>query len=170
MSTTAFVFAFTGIVALWWIYFNRAAEDSAAAIGAADDPGRLGRSAYAYFHLPMVAGIILVAVADDLTVAHPGGPGRLGATAVILGGPALFLAGHALFKWTVFGVVSVPRVVAIVALAVLIPVGQAVPPFALLGLATASVGVVAIWDTWRHPAIPASAPGQVRVTEVGDGG
>ena len=29
----------------------------------------LGRSAYTYFHLPMVAGIIAIAASDELTVA-----------------------------------------------------------------------------------------------------
>ena len=32
----------------------------------------MARSAYTYFHLPMIAGIIAIAAADELTVAHPG--------------------------------------------------------------------------------------------------
>jgi low temperature requirement protein LtrA len=57
------------------------------------DPGRLGRVAYTYFHLPMVAGIIVTAVGDDLTITDPGGDADAAATATVLGDPALFLAG-----------------------------------------------------------------------------
>ena len=62
---------------LWWIYFARSAEAAREVFTSSEDPGRLGRSAYTYFHLPMVAGIIAVAAADELTVAHPGEPGTL---------------------------------------------------------------------------------------------
>jgi low temperature requirement protein LtrA len=161
-STTAVVLAFLASVALWWIYFNRAADDSAAAIAAADDPGRLGRSAYVYFHLPMVAGVIVLALADDLAVAHPGGHARGALTAAVLGGPALFLAGHALFKRAMFGVLSVPRLIGIAALAALIPAGFVAPPLVLLGAATAVLAAVAVWDSVTpHPAGsgPAAAAG-----------
>jgi hypothetical protein len=65
----------------------------------------------------------------------------------------------------VFGVLPTPRLVALAALAVLVPAGQAVPPVALLGLATSVVAAVATWDTRQNPAIPASASG-----ELADGG
>jgi hypothetical protein len=50
-------------------------------------------------------GIIAVAAADELTVTHPGEHGT-----------AMFLAGHASFKWAVFGALSWPSVVTIVVL------------------------------------------------------
>jgi low temperature requirement protein LtrA len=103
----------------------------------------LARSAYTYFHLPMIAGIIAIAAADELTVAHPGEHGTLASVALTLGGTALFLAGHALFKWAVFGVLSWPHVVAIA----LIPVGFEVPMLALGGTSLIVVSVVAVWDT-----------------------
>jgi low temperature requirement protein LtrA len=109
VTVCAFVVAFVGSVALWWIYFARSAEAAREVFTSSEDPGRLGRSAYTYFHLPMVAGIIAVAAADELTVAHPGEPGTLASITLTLGGTALFLAGHALFKWAVFGVLPWSR-------------------------------------------------------------
>ena len=53
--------------------------------------------------------------------------------ATVLGGPALFLAGHVLFKRALLGVLSVARLVAIAALGVLVPLGWVVSP---LGPAT----------------------------------
>jgi low temperature requirement protein LtrA len=51
-----------------------------------------------------VAGIIAIAAADELTVAHPGEHGTLASVALTLGGTALFLAGHTFFEWAMFGV------------------------------------------------------------------
>jgi low temperature requirement protein LtrA len=147
-TVSAFVVAFLGSVALWWIYFARSEEATRGTFSSSEDPGRLARSAYTYFHLPMVAGIIAVAAADELTVAHPGEHGTLASIALSLGGTALFLAGHALFKWAVFGVLSWPRVVAIAALIALIPMGFKIPALALTGVAgLIVVGLVAVWDT-----------------------
>jgi low temperature requirement protein LtrA len=66
----------------------------------------------------MVAGIIVPAIADELTIAHPGGDITAGTAAVILGGPALYLAGTAVFRWTVFAHWSWSRAVAIAVLVV----------------------------------------------------
>jgi low temperature requirement protein LtrA len=149
-TVSAFVVAFLGSVALWWIYFTRSAEVAREVISSSEDPGRLGRSAYTYFHLPMVAGIIAVAAADELTVAHPGEPGTLASITLTLGGTALFLAGHALFKWAVFGVLPWSRAVAVAALIALIPVGFALPTLALSGAAGLIVVGLAVWDALAH--------------------
>lgn len=68
-------------------------------------------------------------------------------SAVILGAPALYLAGHALFKRSVFGRVSVPRLVAVALLGVALLAGRQAPPLALLVLATVLVAAVAASDT-----------------------
>ena len=68
----AFVVAFIGSAAIWWIYFDRGAEAGREIISAADDPGRLGLVAYTYCHIPIVAGIIVAAAGDEIAVAHPG--------------------------------------------------------------------------------------------------
>ena len=146
----AFVNAFLVSAAFWWIYFSRHAEAAREAIASSEDPGRLARSGYTYFHLPMVAGIIAVAASDEITVAHPGEPGTVAFTMLVLGGTALFLAGQALFKgaisdllpWTPWS-----RVVAIAALAALAPVGGALPALALSVAATLVVVGLAVWDT-----------------------
>jgi low temperature requirement protein LtrA len=146
-TVSAFVVAFLGSVAMWWLYFSRSEGAARRTFSSSEDPGRLARSAYTYFHLPMIAGIIAIAAADELTLAHPGEHGTLASVVLTLGGTALFLAGHALFKWAVFGVLSWPRVVAIAALIALIPVGFEVPMLALGGTSLIVVSVVAVWDT-----------------------
>src|ERR671917_297826 len=149
-TVAAFVVAFLGSAALWWIYFARSAEAAREIISSSEDPGRIARSAYTYFHLPMIAGIIAVAAGDELVVAHPYYLGTPASIALTLGGTALFLAGHAFFKWTVFGELSFSRLVAIVALAVLIPVGFAIPALALAIVAALIVVGVAAWDALAY--------------------
>src|SRR5215210_1941953 len=149
-TVAAFVVAFLGSAALWWIYFARAAETAREVFASSEDPGRIARSAYTYFHLPMIAGIIAVAAGDELVVAHPYYLGTPASIALTLGGTALFLAGHAFFKWTVFGELSFSRLVAIVALAVLIPVGFAIPALALAIAAALIVVGVAAWDALAY--------------------
>jgi len=45
-TVAAFLVAFFGTVAMWWIYFNIGAERASARIMASSDPGRLARLAY----------------------------------------------------------------------------------------------------------------------------
>lgn len=146
-ATAALVVAFVGSVALWWVYFHDSAERASRVLAAAADPGRLARDAYTLFHLPMVAGIIAIAAADEFTIAHPGEPGTPASIALTLGGTVLFLAGHALFKQAVFDEPPWPQLVAILLLAALVPVGLAAPTLAL----AAAVGLVLVglagWET-----------------------
>jgi low temperature requirement protein LtrA len=145
-TLAAFMVAFLGSVALWWVYFDRSAEAASQVIAESSDPGRLG-SAYSYYHLLMVAGIIVTAVGDELTITYPSGHADAATIATVLGGPALFLAGHALFKRAVFGVLSTQRLVAVLALAALVPVGLVAPPMLLASAATLVVAAVAAWDS-----------------------
>ncbi len=97
-TVSAFLVAFLGSVAMWWIYFDTGAERGLQRISQSADPGRVARSAYTYLHLPIVGGIVVCAVADEIVLVHPGHAEDAG-IAVILAGPALYLLGNALFKW-----------------------------------------------------------------------
>jgi low temperature requirement protein LtrA len=142
----AFVVAFLGSVALWWIYFDRSAAAAEEIIVTSTDPGRLGRSAYTYLHLPMVAGIIVTAAGDELAIAHPLGHATPELVATVLGGPALFLFGHLLFKRAVFGILSLSRVMAIGALAIVALIGGNWPPLALASAALLVVAAISWAD------------------------
>ncbi|WP_363259978.1 low temperature requirement protein A [Hamadaea sp.] len=142
----ALVIAFGGAVAFWWVYFDRNAELGSAVISHSTDPGALGRNAFTYFHLPIVAGVIVSAVGDELVIAHPAGHPTWPAIATILGGAALFLGGHALYKWALSRRVSRTRLVACGVLVALVPAGPYLPPILLTALATAIVAAVAVRD------------------------
>ena len=62
----------------------------------------------------------MAASADQEVLAHPAAVGRAGTSWMVVGGAALFLAGHVLFKRVIWGVISWPRVVAIAVLLLLL--------------------------------------------------
>jgi len=151
-NVTAFVVAFAASVALWWVYFDQSADAAAEKIARSDDPGRLGRSAYHLIHPVMVAGIVVSAAADQIVLSDPGATARTPTAWMILGGPALFLAGHAAFKLVVWRVISWPRLAGIVVLALLALAAHAIPALALAACGAALVAAVAATD--RLPWLP----------------
>ncbi len=153
-NVTAFVVAFAGAVALWWLYFDQSAEAAAEKIARSEDPGRLGRSAYHLIHPVMVAGIIVCAAADEMVLSEPGETATVAAAWMILGGPALFLAGHAAFKLVIWHTVSWPRVAGVAVLGLLGLAATAIPELGLAACAAAVVAVVAACDrlSGPHPA------------------
>lgn len=153
----AFVAAVIGSIAMWWIYFDTGAMRAHHRMLHSDDPGRQARVAYTYLHVPIVAGIIVCAVADELVLAHPG-HGGASAYAAILGGPALFLAGVALFKW-VTNERRLPPFSHLAGLALLAAValpafGHRISPLVAAVLAVAALVVTAVWENLalRRPA------------------
>ncbi|MCU1658829.1 MAG: Low temperature requirement protein LtrA [Pseudonocardiales bacterium] len=151
-KVVAFLTVFAGTVGLWWLYFDRSAEDSARAIETASDPGRLARDAFHWIHPLIVAGIIVAAAADEQVLADPTVRGRMSTAWLVLGGTALFLGGHALFKAVVWRVVPTSRLVAIAVLAVLLAVAPHVAAVVLSIAALAVIVAVAAVDRVQHPA------------------
>jgi low temperature requirement protein LtrA len=146
-SVLAFATAFTGTIAMWWIYFDRSVELGSARISSAADPGRLGRLAYTYVHLPIVAGIILAAVGDELLLAHPYEQPHTSAIVAIVGGPLLYVAGAVLFKHAIRGWFQLSHLVGIALLGVVALVGSWLSTLALAAVVTGVLLVVAVWES-----------------------
>jgi low temperature requirement protein LtrA len=138
-EAAAFLIAVIGSVGFWWLYFDRSADDAARVIAASADPGRLGRTAYQLIHPVMVAGIIVVAAADQVVVSRPGAVGVVSTAWLTLGGTALFIAGHAAFKIAVWRVVPWSRLAAVAVLGLL---GLAAPHLSALVLGACAAAVV----------------------------
>ena len=94
----AFLSAFIGSVAMWWIYFDVGARRGSELIEHDERPGLIGRQAYTYGHIPIVAGIIVLAVADEQVLVHPTGHLEPFHIAALIGGALLFIGGTGLFK------------------------------------------------------------------------
>jgi low temperature requirement protein LtrA len=143
----AFLSAFVGALAMWWIYFHKGAEAGSEQISNASDPGRLARLAYTYLHMPIVAGIILAAVADELVLKHPADHSDLKTVLSAIGGPLLFLLGTILFKHTIRGFLQLSHGAGIIALGSLAWFAGGLSPLLLSILTTAIMIVVAVWES-----------------------
>ncbi|CAN5777165.1 hypothetical protein BH24ACT14_BH24ACT14_19530 [soil metagenome] len=150
LRVTALIVAFTGTVAIWWIYFHRA-EGAAFELlddGDGGDHGGLGRLA-TYSLYGMIAGLIVAAVGDQLVIARPGGDTDAVTSVVLYAGPAMFLLAQSWFILKAFGRVPPSRPVALIAFAALAFATHPLPPIAAAaGAAVVLVGV-AIADTRR---------------------
>ncbi|HEX5683696.1 MAG TPA: low temperature requirement protein A [Ideonella sp.] len=141
--------AFIGTLAMWWIYFDTGATRAHHHMAHSAQPGRQARNAYTYMHLLIVAGIVVCAVADELVLVHPD-HAELPALFAILGGPAIYLAGTAAFKWATSTRRLPPfsHLVGLVLLALLaVPAALHWASALMLGAATTTVLViVAAWE------------------------
>lgn len=149
----ALIAAFVGTSALWWLYFGEVARNSRSHLAGSADVGRLARDAYSYLHLPMVAGIIMAAIADDLLIAHPGDTLETAGVVMMVGGPAVFLGGEILFRLRMVGTLNRKRLATVTALAVLGLAGGQISALALAAAVGAVLILLAVWENdWTEPA------------------
>lgn len=98
---TAAVLGTAVAAALWWLYFDVVALVAERRLSAAA-PGReqnaMARDSYSILHLPMVAGIVLIALGMKTTLAHVGDPLSIEVATALLGGTALYLLAHIAFR------------------------------------------------------------------------
>jgi low temperature requirement protein LtrA len=160
----ALVIAFTGTVALWWCYFQRAEVIGARMAETAEDAGTVGLQGTWTLTLIVVA-VIGIAVGDELAIAHPGYEPTLGFTLLAFAGPALFLLAQVFFMWQALGDIPRPRLLGLAALAIL---AVATAPLTLIvGIAasTAVLVAVAIADTVRGSDQPETRRARLEGTE-----
>ena len=143
---------------LWWVYFDitaPAAERNLTAVtGAARN--RAARDAYSVMHMPMIAGIVLLALGVKKTVTMVGTEpfdvaGHIKPLAAIslAAGAALYLTGHLLFRARMDHSWSRPRAVAAAACAGLAVTAPFIPTMALLVAVTAVVAVLVNYEYRR---------------------
>jgi low temperature requirement protein LtrA len=146
-TVVAFASAFIGALAMWWIYFHKGAEAGSEQISNSSEPGRLARLAYTYLHMPIVAGIILSAVADELVLTHPADHSDPKTVLSAIGGPLLFLIGTILFKHTIRGWLQLSHGAGIIVLCILAWFAGRLSPLMLSLLTTAIMIAVAAWES-----------------------
>ena len=140
----ALAIAFTGTVALWWCYFQRA--EGVGADAAAEDAGAVGWWGTWSLTL-MVLAVIAIAVADDLAIARPGEDVTVRFALLAFGGPALFLLAQVLFLGAALGHVPRSRQLGLAALAILAVATAPLTTVAGSAAAAAVLVATAVVDT-----------------------
>jgi low temperature requirement protein LtrA len=132
------VVGFTSVACLWWLYFDVVAiaaerRFTTAAVAERND---IARDSYNYFHLPMVAGIVLMALGLKKVFAGLDLTLKPTIATALFGGVALYLLGHLLFRRRNMRSWNVQRAVTMVVLLALVPVGVVAPAWVSLILLT----------------------------------
>jgi low temperature requirement protein LtrA len=138
--------AFLSTATMWWIYFRFGHGEAAHLIEHSATPGRIARMAFTYAHIPIVAGIVLSAVAEEFALAHPHGPVDFKTASAIIGGPVVFLAGNIWFKAAIRGRSPLSHLVGIAVLLCLSIIVPVVEPYQLFMAAAAVLFGVALWE------------------------
>lgn len=148
--TSALVVTFLGSFAMWWIYFDLGARRGAEHIEHHRNPGLIARQAFTYWHIPIVGGIILVAVADELVMVHPLEASHTQFTLVLGAGMALFLGGVMSFKRISSGRPWYPAShtngLALVAIQTLAGLLLHPPHLVMSAIGTTIFAIVALWE------------------------
>jgi low temperature requirement protein LtrA len=125
------------VAALWWIYFDVVAvvaEQRLAAAPVGQAQNEMARDSYSYLHYPMVAGIVLVALGLEQTLAHVGDPLRTVPAFALLGGVAAYLLGHVAFRYRHVHTINRRRLGLAILLLALLPLAIEIPALATLAL------------------------------------
>lgn len=126
--------------ALWWMYFDvvaRVTERRLTRAATGRERNALARDSYSYLHFPMAAGIVLVAVGLENTLAHVDEPLETVAAFALLGGVALYLLAHVALRLRNAHSVNPQRLVLAILLLALAPL--ATRPSSLVTLAAVSL-------------------------------
>ena len=158
---------------LWWAYFDLVSIVAERVLRRAEgeERARLARDAYSYLHLPLVAGIILVALGMEKVLEYVGDTNHHGLSdpldplplGALYGGVALYLLGHSAFKYRTWRRVTVRRLVVAVLVVALIPPAMALPALGALAMLAGVLVAMIASEARRY----AEAREQIRHSDVG---
>ena len=142
---------------LWWTYFDWVSIVTERMLDRVTGAARaaLARDVYSYLHMPMVAGIVLFALAMKKTLADYGDPLETVPAAALCGGLGLYLLAHVVLRYRtslVFGRRSIGRgrPAAVVALLVVFPFALELPALASLTAVMAVVICLIAYEAVRY--------------------
>jgi low temperature requirement protein LtrA len=108
-------------VTLWWTYFDVVALVAEATLErlTGDDRVRLGRDSYTFLHLPIVTGIVLLALGAKVVMLQAAAPSQHSHQAplpevaiwTIYGGTAMYLVSLSMLRWRNIGRPNIERLV-----------------------------------------------------------
>jgi low temperature requirement protein LtrA len=106
-------------VTLWWTYFDVVALVAERTLErlTGDDRVRLGRDSYTFLHLPIVTGVVLLAVGAKVVLLQAAEPAQHHASLpgvaiwAIYGGAALYLVSLSMLRWRNIGRPNIERLV-----------------------------------------------------------
>jgi len=142
---TAAVLGVVIAACLWWTYFDVVAVVAERTLRQATGIAqvKLARDSYSYLHLPMIAGIVLVALGVKKALGHVEDPLKTVPAFALCAGPALYYLAHVAFRWRNRHTIARRRIVVAALLLAFIPVATETSALvAVAGVAAAEAGLV----------------------------
>ena len=136
---------------LWWAYFDVVAVVAERRFRHMPPElrVRIARDSYSYLHLPMIAGIVLVALGVKKTVGHIDKPLDTVPAVALLGGIALYYAAHVAFRLRNLRTINRARLAAVFVALALIPLALEVDALVALACAAALTSALIAYETIR---------------------
>jgi low temperature requirement protein LtrA len=124
------------VSALWWTYFDTTAIVAERRLATLEgvERVRLARDSYSYLHLPLIAGVVLIALGIKKTLAETGTPLAEVPAIALCGGVALYLFTHVARRWRGLRTFGRNRFIAALVAVALIPVARDVDALVTLAL------------------------------------
>ena len=124
---------------LWWVYFDDAIELVEERLHALHGRARntTARDGFSFLHMPLVAGIVLLALGVKKTLEHVDDPLKDVAAVALCAGVALYLAADVAFRRRVLALAEPQRLIAAAACLAAIPLALALPALAALAVVAA---------------------------------
>ncbi|TMK80287.1 MAG: low temperature requirement protein A [Actinobacteria bacterium] len=140
------------VTALWWAYFDVVALVAERKLSEASGIAQaaLARDTYSYLHLPMVAGIVLFALALKRTLAHVGDDLDTVRAFALCCGPAMYLLAHDAMRFRTDRTYNSRRLLTVVVLVALLPAALSLPALGALAGVTAACWALVVWEALRH--------------------
>ena len=155
LSTGVVVAAVVGIAIAatqWWLYFDvvaLVAERRLVQATAGKEQNEIARDSYSFLHLPMVAGVVLVALGLKKTLGDVGEPLKLVPAAAVLGGSSIYLLAHVAFRWRNVHTLSRQRLVCAALFLLFLPAALELPALATAGVVAAVLIALVTYEAIR---------------------
>ena len=138
--------------ALWWLYFDvvaLVAERRLASAQEGRERNEIARDSYSFLHLPMVAGVVLLALGLKKTLAEVGEPLELVPAVATLGGTTMYLLAHVAFRLRNVHTLSRQRLLCALLLLALLPLAVELPALATLAMLAAVLTALLAYEALR---------------------
>ncbi len=145
-TVAASLLGLTVAICLWWAYFDVVALVAERKLREATGRARaaMARDSYSVLHLPMIAGIVLLAFGLKKTVAETSEHLKTVPAFALAAGPALYLLAHVAFRWRNVHTLNRQRLVAAALCLAVIPIAtQATGLAAVAALTAILAGLIA---------------------------
>lgn len=147
---TAAVLGVALTAAMWWTYFDIVAIVAGRRLVDAERgrvQNEMARDSYSFLHLPMVAGIVLVALGMKKTIGHFDEHLDTVPAFALLGGLALYLLGHVAFRYRHVHTINRQRLLLAIVLVILVPVAIEIPALAALAAVNVLIWAMIVYET-----------------------